>query len=93
MLGGNTSHRAVAATLASECKAVVVAVAYRLAPEHPFPAGVEDSWAAVQWAAKIAGMLSFVTRLWVTKAGLPQYVRNWKMTTMFCKSRNISVLG
>lgn len=55
VLGGNMSHRAVAATLASECKAVVVAVEYGLAPENPFPAGVEDSWAALQWAAKNAG--------------------------------------
>ncbi|DBA68840.1 TPA: hypothetical protein ACH3X2_013325 [Trebouxia sp. C0005] len=54
VLGGNVSHRAVAATLASECKTVVVAVDYALAPEHPFPAGVEDSWAAVQWAAQNA---------------------------------------
>jgi acetyl esterase len=44
-------------TVAKELDAIVVSVGYRLAPKHPFPAGVEDCYAATVWASRHAGEL------------------------------------
>lgn len=43
--------------IADQVGVVVVSVAYRLAPEHPFPAGLEDCYAVLLWAARHTGEL------------------------------------
>ncbi len=51
VLGSIASHDHLCRMLTRETGCVVVSVGYRLAPEHPFPAAVEDAYAATEWAA------------------------------------------
>ncbi|WP_181685471.1 alpha/beta hydrolase [Halorhabdus salina] len=52
VFGSIATHDTLCRRLTRETGAVVVSVEYRLAPEHPFPAAVEDAFAATQWAAE-----------------------------------------
>jgi len=49
-IGDLDTHDEVCRQLALQSNSTVMAVHYRLAPEAPFPAAVEDAWAALQWA-------------------------------------------
>ncbi|ELZ41930.1 Triacylglycerol lipase [Halorubrum californiense DSM 19288] len=51
VLGSVETHDWLCRHLTRESGFAVLSVEYRLAPEHPFPAAVEDAYAAVEWAA------------------------------------------
>lgn len=55
--GSLDTHDRIARALANACGARVISVAYRLAPEHPFPAAIEDGCAAARWVADNASAL------------------------------------
>ena len=57
MFGSIESFDTVVRALANRSGAIVVSVGYRLAPEAPFPAGLEDCLCAVRWLAANAAAL------------------------------------
>jgi acetyl esterase len=57
IIGDIDSHQAHAIRFVNTARVVVANVDYRLAPEHPFPQGVDDAIAATRWAAKNLGRL------------------------------------
>ena len=57
VLGSLASHDPVCRALAHEARCVVVAVDYRLAPEHPFPAAADDATEAFRWVIAQAARL------------------------------------
>jgi acetyl esterase len=55
VLGTIDTADGVSRSLANSSGALVAVVGYRLAPEHPFPAAIDDCYAAVRWVADHSG--------------------------------------
>ncbi|MBW8848680.1 MAG: alpha/beta hydrolase [Burkholderiales bacterium] len=56
-IGDLETHDSLCRQLALRSGAAVLALDYRLAPEHRFPAAVDDAWAALAWLHEQAGAL------------------------------------
>ncbi|GAB2878916.1 alpha/beta hydrolase [Streptomyces deserti] len=57
VMGDLDTEHPWAARLADASGATVISVGYRLAPEHPFPAALDDTYAVLTWAAEHAAEL------------------------------------
>jgi acetyl esterase len=82
VVGGWESHDPLCRTLAARSGCTVIAADYRRAPEHPYPAAIEDAWTVARWAAErfsplavagdsAGGQLAASVALRARKSGVP----------------------
>jgi acetyl esterase len=52
ILGNIEYQDSITRSISEKASVIVISVEYRLAPEHPFPAGLNDAYEAVKWASR-----------------------------------------
>jgi acetyl esterase len=57
VIGNLDTHDSMCRTLANSSQAIVIAVDYRLGPEHRFPAAFDDAWRAWEWVTANAAAI------------------------------------
>jgi len=57
VIGSLDTHDGICRALSRRAECIVVSVDYRLAPEHRYPAALEDCWAATKWVIANAAKL------------------------------------
>jgi len=81
------THEAICRKLAKETNRTVISVEYRLAPEHKYPAGVEDAISAAQWVYDNAKLLN-INRDKIAIGGDSGGAHYAIVTCLYFKNRN-----
>lgn len=62
LLGSRATHDVICSVLSGLSGVHILSIDYRLAPEHPFPAALDDCWAATEWSMNNAKELGLDPR-------------------------------
>lgn len=87
VLGSLDTHHCVAAEIASKAQVKVMAVDFRLAPEHPFPGALEDCYDALVYACENAEAIGIDARK-IVIAGDSSGANMAVVVAMMCRDRN-----
>jgi len=87
VMGSLDSHHSVAAEMASNTKLKVVAVDFRLAPEHPFPSALEDCYATLLYLCENKVTMG-IDNAKIIVAGDSSGANMAVVLAMMCRDRN-----
>lgn len=87
VVGSLDTHHSAVAEIASKASVKVMAVDFRLAPEHPFPGALEDCYAALVYACENAALLGIDPRR-IVIAGDSSGANMAVVIAMMCRDRN-----